>query len=92
MSFSDAEASHIRAGEITAVRNSNLDFIYTYTLVLYTSDDGPTISPDAEILFSDGTTSGTVAYTSANSFGNDITVMKFQFHYIESLMHSIIFR
>lgn len=72
-------ASHIRAGEITARVLSPLDLSYEYTLVLYTSDDGPTISPEAELTYSDGTTSPTVPYTSATPVGNDVTIMIFKF-------------
>ena len=75
----NAISSHIRAGEIIAERTSTADLTYHFTLVLYTSNDGPTISPTASIKASDGWESAEVNFTSAINLGNDVTRMIFEF-------------
>ena len=72
-------ASHIRAGEIIAERTSTASYSFHFTLILYTADDGPTISPTATITASDGWESPETDFTSAIPLGNNVTQMIFEF-------------
>lgn len=67
--YQPLQATHIRAGEITARRLSATSLTYEFTLIVYTFDGSTVDDPTATIFFGDGG-SATVARVERSSVGN----------------------
>lgn len=67
----EAFATHIRAGEITAVRTGT--FSYCFTITIYTDNDSSADSPSLDMNFGDGTT-GIAERVNQYGIGNNTTV------------------